>query len=353
MILEKIAEKTEIAVVLDCGGRGERLGTKGSKVFVDMGNGDKPLFNLLQDIPQEIPVYIHLLNEQINEFRNILSKQNFGHNVSYLIQDTNLLYDEEYKPIIKPDGTWAYAPNGLITFTRHFGKLPKYFLVTGGPKVGICWDDVTKAHKILDEDKEKEVIVFVRDFKKSENDEECQRWLESQHANDLNRHTRYCRINEKRQEVYEHPCMNEKVFSEDDWFNWPVSTGMHLLRAEPYSAITETIIQDLEYIERRFRSQTKENSISELIKNDEKAANILRRIGHALVDSRSTDSEHSGKAFFLRTNMLLNGYNGDFRGLSFRTYKQEEGYCMSVKTPNDLEKYLRLVEEGKLPRRKY
>lgn len=289
---------TELACVIQCGGRGERLNSPCPKPLVELPDGSRPLSNVLQDIPEEVPVYLHVLREHLAVFQRFLGTHgNFGHRVSYLIQSEHALLDNEGRPLAYPDGTAVTASDGSATFISHFARLPELFCIIDGAKPGVHFPDILKAVKMLDTD----AVVFARPVPERAISEE----LDALRSPSLTCHPRYARINELAQQVYEHPCLTEDIILDRDWL---ATAGTVVVRAG-------------------------------------RMAEEVARTQGTVVESRSMDSVFVGKARHLKMNQVLRGYNGRASGLGFRTYVPEV-YIPGIKHRKDLERYAQLKSQG-------
>ncbi|MBW3003751.1 hypothetical protein KY337_04250 [Candidatus Woesearchaeota archaeon] len=302
--VDEIIRSGRLGVVIHCGGRGERLGYPGPKPLVDLGDGERPLTNILKDIPAQVPVYLHLLKEHEDIFSRFLNASgNFGHRISYIIQQETALRDENGNKIAYQDGLAVKASNGPATFARQFVKAPDYFLSLDGAKLGVCFRDVRDGLKMLLADKASDAVVYARRLSKDEMQAEMARLDQGESA-----HTRFARVNEDAQKVYENPVMPRELVMDPDWL---ANSGMYLLRSNNYISST------------------------------------MRLLGMTM-RSRSIDALYKGYANHLKMAMTLKGYNGRNNGLRFRVYEQKlwDGYVKGVKTPDDIARLAELKKKG-------
>lgn len=289
---------TELACVIQCGGRGERLNSPCPKPLIELPDGSRPLSNVLQDIPAEVPVYLHVLREHLPVFQRFLGTHgNFGHRVSYLIQSEHALFDDDGEPLAYPDGTAVTASDGSATFVRHFARLPELFCIIDGAKPGVYYPDILRAGEMLESD----AVVFARPVPERSISEE----LAALRNPSLTHHPRYARINEAAQQVFEHPCLSEDVVRDRGWL---ATAGTVVVRAK-------------------------------------RMADELLRIEGTIVESRSMDSVFVGKARHLKMNQVLYGYNGRASGLRFQTLVPEV-YIPGIKHRGDVERYAELKAQG-------
>lgn len=330
------AVQAKVAAIIQCGGRGERLGFPGPKPLVDLGGGKRPLSNLLRDIPARIPVYLHLLREHKDVFSRFLETEgNFGHRIGYLIQQEGFLYDARYRPLRYHDGTWITASNGPATFGRHFAVPPaEYFLILDGSKVGLCTDDLQRALKQLERSRETEILAFARQLSPQERRQECARWKKP------GEHTRYARASARKQRVFEHPNIPQRVVRDKEWL---ALAGVYLARARRFIDVVEALATTVDKVEHAFRL----GKIATLKQSDIFRANTYH-IRNAYMQSRSVDSLFTGYAFHLKVAMTLFGYNSRQYGLKFDLYLQDKKtYTLGIKDMNDVAAYARLEKSGR------
>lgn len=297
----EIINSGNLSFVIQCGGRGRRLGCNEPKSLVMLPDGDRIISALLKDIPGTTPVYLHLFKDHEEVFRRYLSTNwNFGKRVTYLIQQEDILYDKkgkDKKPMTYYDGTFVTASNGTVTFVRQFGNPPDYFCLTDGTKAGISLEDVGNALEMLSDDDSIDVVVFTREL----SDDEIRKDVE----NSRKSHARYARLNEEEQKVYEYPCIPQHIISDKDWL---ALAGMYVVRSE-------RLIQATKGMKGR------------------------------LLKSESMNVLFTGYAHHLKMTMTLMGYNGRKSGLSFRTYNPH-WYIKGIKTQEDLENFLLWKQQG-------
>ena len=322
------AEPAEIAAVIQCGGRGERLAFPGPKPLVDLGGGKRPLSNLLRDIPAHIPVYLHLLREHKEVFGRFLEAEgNFGHRISYLIQQEGFLYDRDCVPMRHPDGTWITASNGPATFSRHFAVPPAgHFLIIDGAKVGLCTEDFQRALKSLRRSRGTEILAFARELDRGE------RRQESARLKAPTEHPRYARANAGKQRVFEHPHIPARVVADGRWM---ALAGVYIASAARFIHVVEALTNRTEAIEHAFRTAQiatlKDSQVFRANAGDLRAAYMA---------SRSADALFKGGAFHLKVAMTLFGYNSREQGLRFDLHLQDrKTYIPGIKDVRDVEAY--------------
>jgi hypothetical protein len=334
-----------LALVLQCAGIGARMrGTTTHKPMVQLGDQGTPLTNIAEDIPPSIRLLLHVRPDTIPEYRAFFDERGTsGHSIEYVPQETSLLYDENGAPIRSGDG-FMRASNGLMTFVRGTDALPEYVLVTGGPKVGIHMPDVEKALTLMAGDEDVEAVAFVRELTEDENRADLARW-ESGAVED---HPRYARVNVRAQRVYEHPHLCEEAFT--DVHAWAALTGMYLFRTIPYTALVSRLARAIDDVEACILGREDVHTLEDVRRvagMDDK----MDLLDCSFMRTVAMDGSRYGMAYFLRTVRALWGYNGRPEGLSYRTLVQTEGHRMSIKRPEDIDRYLALVESGRLPGR--
>jgi len=288
----------KLAVLIPCGGRGRRFGMIEKKPLVTLPDGNHPITNLLRDIPSEIPIYIYLEHEHKEAYERALGRNgNFGHRITYLIQNEDILYSHNGEPMIFSDGTYITASNGVATFINHFAKPPKYFFVIDGNRTGVFFPDVIAAMKMLDEDPELDAVVFAKHL----NDEEIEEDIENQKKS----RARWARVNKDEQLVYEYPCIPKEIIPDK---NWHAIIGDYIFRAESLMR-------------------------------------IIRSLKGELFEAECVDGIFAGKAYQLKMSMLLSGFNGREEGLSFEVYFPKRTFP-NIKIPADLQRYLDMANSG-------
>jgi hypothetical protein len=81
-IVKELIREGELAVVLQCGGRGQRLESHEPKPLTLLPGGDRPLVNLIKDVPPSVPVYIHGVAEERDVYLSHLgADNNFGRRI--------------------------------------------------------------------------------------------------------------------------------------------------------------------------------------------------------------------------------------------------------------------------------
>jgi hypothetical protein len=287
----------EVAAVVQCGGRGRRLGWEQPKPLIPLPDGTRPLENVLCDLPPIMPVYLHLLREQREVYLDFLGPTaNFWHKLTYIVQREGPLYDRRgtgRQVFTKPDGTTITASDGAATFARSFnlaGHVPEIFCLIDGAKVGVACEDVMSALRLLLDDESTDLVVFARELSAVELQEESCRLKEGR--------PRYARINAAVGKVFEYPAMPKAIVGRKDWL---ALAGMYVARARRY--ITKT-------------------------------AGLRGR----LMAAESVTSLFSGYAHHLKLAMTLHGYNGRNSGLRFVTY-EPKWYTNGIKTGADVKAY--------------
>lgn len=289
-----------LAVIIQCGGRAHRLGINEKKPLMLLPDNTRPLTNILQDIPSEIPIYLHLLREHEEPYMRFLARcRNFNHSISYLIQSEDFLYDKTGEPIAMPDGTYVTASTGPATFDKHFKNIPDYILYLDGDKVGVYFQDIFSGLEVLTQNANLDSIVFAREL----SDEDLANELKNK--KDSKGHTRYARIKEDLQRVYEHPCMPEEIVSDKSWL---ALTGSYILKGKNYKEKTKDMRGEL-------------------------------------FESESLEGLFTGYSYQLKMTMALRGYNGRESGLSFKIMRPKI-YIPGIKTAKNLEDYNEWVKSG-------
>jgi len=296
--VRRIIQSGNLGAVIQCGGRGRRAGVAQPKPLALLPNGDRPLTNLLRDIPLCVPVYLHLLREQRDIYVDFFNPHgNFRHHITYLIQQENRLLDENGVALHYPDGTEVTASNGSATFARRFVRPPEYFALMDGAKVGVFFPDLVRALKLLVQHQCLDAVVLARELTDAE--------IESEIVNHRTSHTRYARVNTAAQAVYEHPHMRTTVVPRK---NWLALAGVYVVRSSSYM-------------------------------------NKAARMRGSLVRSESVNALFVGYAHHLKLAMTLYGYNGRRSGLRFRTLPVSH-YIPSIKTPADIQAYAQWQAQG-------
>jgi hypothetical protein len=297
--VKEIVASGEFGAVIQCGGRGRRAGIIQPKPLADLGNGERPLSNVLLDLPATMPMYLHLLREQRETYRDFLdANSNFGSQVSYLVQQEGRLLGDDKAALFNADGTQVLASNGSATFMRQLVKPPEFIALVDGAKPGVYYPDVFSALKMLVKDESLDAIVFAR---RLSNDK-----MKLERKNHDEGHTRYARLNDKAQAVYEHPKMKVGVIENRDWLGL---AGMYIVRSVRYMDKTA-------------------------------------RMKGVLMKSESVNTLISkGLAYHLKMAMTLKGYNGRRSGLTFQTFEPTR-YIPGIKTPKDIADYSEWEKQG-------
>jgi hypothetical protein len=296
--VNKIVDSGNLGAVVQCGGRGRRAQVAQPKPLAILTEEERPITNVITDMPVEVPLYLHLLREHREvyvEFLNPLG--NLGHRISYLIQQEGRLLDEDRKPLQYSDGTQVTASNGSATFIRHFVNPPEFLALIDGAKPGVYFPDITEALKLLVKDESLDAVIFARGLA----DEK----MTSEMTNHKVGHTRYARLNASAQRVYEHPHMPTEVICDKEWL---ALAGMYIVRSSSYMKKTA-------------------------------------RMKGSFMKSESMNSLFEGFAYHLKLAMTLFGYNGRLSGLNFETFTPTL-YIPGIKTPEDIERYAKLKQEG-------
>jgi len=291
-----------LGAVIQCGGRGRRVAARQPKPLLIFPNGDRPLSNVIGDLPDTIQIYLHLLREEVPKYMEFLARNaGFGHKVSFLVQQEDRLLQRQGSRLVParyPDGTEVTASNGSATFIRHFVKAPEFLALIDGAKVGIAPQDLAAGLAVLMRNKPLEAVVFTRALQPAEIKRELRNRRES--------HTRYARLNAEKQRVYEHPGpMPSHVVRSP---RWVALAGVYLVRSRAYERKT-----------RRLRGELKE--------------------------SESADTLFEGVAYHLKLAMTLRGYNGRRSGLSFTCFTPK-WYVPGIKTHLDIRHYPKWVKKG-------
>lgn len=347
--MDKLMINKELVAVLQCGGIGERFLNPQIKplydskyihkncfandtflkqeAFIEVRNpyGDKywdemirfwvverPISNLFRDLPKEMMILPHINQYDEMPFREFLQGfGGYGHPFDFLKQqegplrllDGNQLYYPCNKKIIM-------AALGAGTFGNSFKvhkifkkKIPKYCLVIDGSKMGIAMSDVVGAFDKLRQAQRSCVVMTVPE-------EFINRSKERDYLiNGI--HPRRAYLNEEKQEVQEYP---GKVTGEAI-NHWEASAGVYIFKLADY----------IECI------QGREGPLA-------KVRSTIRAI-------------HEGYTNYFKPTMALDGYTNQsgerISGISFTTYRQNH-YIFSLKVPDDMEKYFKSIEEGKL-----
>ena len=328
-------------VMLQCGGFGIRSESPGPKHLAKLGNectvevppqflsqeslfelwnNERPLSNLLRDIPTEIPIYIHLLREQRYIFKRFINGfYGFGHKVGYIYQhEVQMFNDREGSiPLEYPDGTRISGTDGPGTFAQSFARyrffglprIPEYCFVTDGAKFGVDLEDIAKAFIQLKENKDIDVVVFSRPI----NNEK--RLEEAGLIGKQGKHPRFGYARTYPMKVLEHP---GKV-TEDAVMNWTPIGGAYVMRMKNYM---------------------------------EEAASKKGEIAKGF----SADTLWQGYAPYFKITMCLEGYNcegdGYKPGLRFTLYEPKH-YISGLKKPEDIISYLAAKEKGVFSFRKW
>ena len=296
--INNIIETGNLGIVIQCGGKGRRINIAQPKPLAILAEGDRPLTNILEDLPNSIPVYLHLLREQKEGYIEFLNPNgNFNHNIHYIIQQEGKLLDKNKNPLQGSDGTQVTASNGPATFIRHFVNPPEFLIIIDGAKLGIYFPDVIEALKVLVFDKSLDAIVFARELTNTQ--------IESEKINYSKSHTRYARLNSDAQIVYEHPQMKAEIIDKKEWL---ALTGIYVIRSTAYMKKTGEM----------------EGSFMKL---------------------ESMNSLFEGFGYHLKTAMTLYGYNGRPSGLKFKTIIPTQ-YIPGIKTLKDIESYPKWKSQG-------
>ncbi|MBU0614807.1 MAG: hypothetical protein KJ601_01835 [Nanoarchaeota archaeon] len=300
---EQLMRSDDFAIVIQCGGRGRRADCKQPKPLALLVDGDRPLSNVMQDVPKEVPFYLHLLAEQKPVYVDLLSPyNNFGHRTSFILQSEDQLYDAHHRPMHSVDGLQITASNGSVTFIRHFVKPPKYIALVDGAKFGVYFPDIINAlHGLVQS--QREAMVFARRLSDGSNRTKDE--LAEELANYQDSHTRFARINQREQRIYEHPCMPRRVVDDPDWL---ALAGIYIVDAQAFAIKT-----------RRQKGQ--------------------------LMEAESINSLYEGFAHHLKTAMTLIGYNNRPTGLEFLTFEPTV-YIPGYKNPKDKVRYEGLKKGG-------
>lgn len=315
-------------VMLQCGGFGIRSESPGPKHLVDLGrikyvevapefmhqeslvelwNNERPLTNMLRDIPTEIPVYIHLLHEQRQTFKRLIKGfYSYGHKVGYVYQHEVQMFNDKHCsiPLEYPNGTKIMGTDGPGTFAQSFAryrffglpKIPEYCFVTDGAKFGVDLEDIANSFLLLKENKDVDVVVFTRPITDEKRVEEAGL------IGKKDKHPRFGYAKTGPMKVLEHP---GKV-TEEAVMNWSPVGGVYVMRMRNYM---------------------------------EEAASRVGEINKGF----SADTLWKGFSPYFKITMCLEGYNceGDEHkpGLKFMLYPPKN-YISGLKAPIDIVSYI-------------
>ncbi|MCG6551322.1 MAG: hypothetical protein L7F77_03265 [Candidatus Magnetominusculus sp. LBB02] len=226
--IKKIIGEGKLGVVLQCGGRGRRLGRFEPKPLVNLDKETRPLDNLIKDIPPEIPIYLHGMEEdKVRYFPYLAARSSFGRKVSYIVQEEAAMYEDYHclRKIQYPDGCVVTGSRGPATFIKQFASPPPYLFVTDGSKVGINFRDVVEALKLLiNPDEQASIIAFTFTLRDDELDAEIKK------SDRTGEHTRYARVDVEKQRVYEYPDRANKDLIKE--IEYPALAGMYVVVSE-------------------------------------------------------------------------------------------------------------------------
>ena len=306
---DKIINSGQLGVVLQCGGRARRVGNE-KKPLINLLNGDRPLSNLLKDIPLQVPVYIHLLREHKDSYTNFLSNNNLGHKIMYIEQEEEKLYDQDKNLLTDGGGLFIAASNGPATFVNHFSNPPEYMLTIDGARLGIDFHELKNALSMLIEHEEKDAVSFVFRVSSKELMAEKKRFLK-------NKRLKYARVNCDSQNpesrIYEGVFMPPEIPGDKKWLAFD---GAHLVRTK---------------------------SIGKELLNEAKS----------FVPSESIDGLYTGYTYQIKFNNLLKGFNGRETGLEFLLYEiNTSKVILAVKSYAEIKRYPSFIKRGVFDYRK-
>lgn len=241
---KELIERDQFGVLFQVGGFGTRLKSKASKtpkpilglnenLAKQWPRGDTTLEKLFNATPLGIPIYLHMETTQVDQYNRFLHKNDYfsrnPEDIHFVIQNQTKILDRKGKPFTYGGLDFILASDGQGSFLRNHINFPEYMYITDGSKLGLDFQEVDLALQQLNEKKQRDAFVFVRDLSPEEISREIELAKE--------KHARYARVDtiKDKPRTYSNISIPQRILSGSDY---PALTGEYVISTSRYRTKT-------------------------------------------------------------------------------------------------------------------